>query len=169
HGRPAWARARAARFGMVVRRDSPTGPTLITEQEAVAAIPGDARDLHLHSMRRVAYRLLVECEHLFQSIAALADTHEKARFLDDARRVRDTAASLLSTRARVAAENGHAAAASSVQARIVVADDDPSLRALLVRRMAPLGFDVAAAEDGAQALELVRERIPDLVLTRSEE
>lgn len=50
------------------------------------------------------------------------------------------------------------------QRRILVADDDPLLRALLVHRLSADGHDVVVAEDGAQALAVVREQRPDLIV-----
>ena len=48
--------------------------------------------------------------------------------------------------------------------RVLVADDVPVSRALLVELLGSLGFDVAEAADGAQALQLARSQRPDLVL-----
>lgn len=144
-------------------RVSTTGPTLIDSGVA----PSDARDLQLSSLRRVAYRLLVESEHLLQSVAALTDNGERQRFLDDARHVRETAAALLVTRPRPNGDNGHVAVATDSAAKpfVLVVDDDPALRTLLVRRLTQLGFEPVDAEDGERALELARQRRPDLVLT----
>lgn len=40
--------------------------------------------------------------------------------------------------------------------RVLVADDDPSVRVVLSTRLATWGFDVVTAEDGAEALELLQ-------------
>jgi two-component system, OmpR family, response regulator MtrA len=48
--------------------------------------------------------------------------------------------------------------------RVVVADDDPMLRDLLVANLEADGHDVWSAVDGVTALELVRVVKPDLVL-----
>lgn len=48
---------------------------------------------------------------------------------------------------------------------ILVADDDSANRALVVRLLERLGFDVRSAEDGCQALELIRRSPPDLLVT----
>jgi PAS domain S-box-containing protein len=47
---------------------------------------------------------------------------------------------------------------------VLVVDDIPSNRAVLVDLLAPLGFDVIEAADGQQALHLARELHPDLIL-----
>ncbi len=47
---------------------------------------------------------------------------------------------------------------------ILVADDDDDVRDLVVFRLERAGFEVVAAADGEQALELARERRPDLCL-----
>lgn len=48
--------------------------------------------------------------------------------------------------------------------RILIADDDPLLRALLVHRLSADGYDVQTAEDGGQALAAIREQQPDLIV-----
>ncbi len=50
------------------------------------------------------------------------------------------------------------------QRRILIADDDPLLRALLVHRLSADGHDVVVAEDGGEALAAVREQSPDLIV-----
>ena len=47
--------------------------------------------------------------------------------------------------------------------RILIADDDPLLRALLVHRLSADGHEIMTAEDGAQALTLIGEQRPDLI------
>jgi DNA-binding response OmpR family regulator len=47
---------------------------------------------------------------------------------------------------------------------IVAADDDPQLLRLVTRNLEIEGYEVRAASDGQQALELVEARPPDLVL-----
>ena len=49
-------------------------------------------------------------------------------------------------------------------ALIVVADDDPDIVALVRAVLTRAGFDVVGAPDGAEALELVRTRHPQLVV-----
>lgn len=48
--------------------------------------------------------------------------------------------------------------------RILVADDDPLLRSLLVHKLSAEGHLVLTAEDGAQALAVIREQKPDLIV-----
>ena len=50
-------------------------------------------------------------------------------------------------------------------ARILVIDDDPSLRRTLRRMLERAGHQVVEAEDGARGLDLVRAAAPDLVVT----
>jgi DNA-binding response OmpR family regulator len=47
---------------------------------------------------------------------------------------------------------------------LLVADDDLSILKVLTRFLASIGFEVVTAEDGAAALQLARERKPDIVL-----
>ena len=48
--------------------------------------------------------------------------------------------------------------------RILVADDDPLLRALLVHRLSAEGYETCVAEDGAEALRAIETQKPDLVV-----
>ncbi|NGN65929.1 response regulator transcription factor [Streptomyces sp. A7024] len=48
--------------------------------------------------------------------------------------------------------------------RLLVVEDDPTLRELLSASLRLAGFDVAAAESGAQALASVREQRPELIV-----
>ena len=48
--------------------------------------------------------------------------------------------------------------------RILIADDDPLLRALLVHRLSAEGHRVLTAGDGVEALEAIREQKPDLIV-----
>ncbi|MDI6625622.1 MAG: response regulator transcription factor [Brevundimonas sp.] len=48
--------------------------------------------------------------------------------------------------------------------RILIADDDPLLRSLLVHRLSADGHDVLVAGDGAQALASIAEQKPDLIV-----
>ncbi len=45
--------------------------------------------------------------------------------------------------------------------RIVVAEDNPDLLQLIGRRLRRRGYDVIAARDGREALELIRSERPD--------
>lgn len=49
-------------------------------------------------------------------------------------------------------------------ARILIADDDPLLRALLQHKLTAEGHDVIAAPNGGEALASVRDHAPDLVV-----
>jgi CheY-like chemotaxis protein len=48
---------------------------------------------------------------------------------------------------------------------IIVADDEPYLTFMLATRLREHGADVFVANDGEEALSLVRERKPDLLIT----
>ncbi len=50
------------------------------------------------------------------------------------------------------------------KSRILIADDDPLLRSLLVHRLTADGHDVLVAEDGAKALAAIAEQNPDLIV-----
>jgi predicted signal transduction protein with EAL and GGDEF domain/FixJ family two-component response regulator len=47
---------------------------------------------------------------------------------------------------------------------VLVADDDPVMRLLMVEMLEGVGLDAIEAEDGARAVELAGERSPDLIL-----
>ncbi|MDQ3126562.1 MAG: response regulator [Pseudomonadota bacterium] len=48
--------------------------------------------------------------------------------------------------------------------RILIADDDPLLRALLVHRLTADGYHVTTVENGSDALAAISEQRPDLVV-----
>jgi len=48
--------------------------------------------------------------------------------------------------------------------RILIADDDPLLRALLVHRLSADGHQLSTAENGGEALTAIREGSPDLIV-----
>ena len=50
---------------------------------------------------------------------------------------------------------------------VLVVDDDPAIRELVLETLTDEGYEVTAAEDGMEALRIVQdqERRPDLVLT----
>jgi DNA-binding response OmpR family regulator len=48
--------------------------------------------------------------------------------------------------------------------KILIAEDDPATRALLVDLLEAEGFDVDAAPNGTRAVELIRAATPDLAL-----
>lgn len=49
-------------------------------------------------------------------------------------------------------------------ARILVADDDPLLRALLVHRLSADGHEVFTAANGDEAISVIRDQAPDLIV-----
>lgn len=53
----------------------------------------------------------------------------------------------------------------STRALILVAEDEPDIRANLGRLLRLEGFDVSLAASGQQALQLLQAQLPDLVLT----
>jgi len=48
--------------------------------------------------------------------------------------------------------------------RIVYAEDDPDIRLLVTYKLERAGFSVIAVADGAQALRVIREEPPDVVI-----
>jgi CheY-like chemotaxis protein len=53
---------------------------------------------------------------------------------------------------------------SSIQARILVVDDEQPLRRLIIQLLSDRGFETIEAEDGEQGIRLARTEMPDLVL-----
>ncbi len=47
---------------------------------------------------------------------------------------------------------------------VLIADDDPELMGILIKRLKKLEFDILDATDGEAALKLIRERRPDVVI-----
>jgi CheY-like chemotaxis protein len=47
---------------------------------------------------------------------------------------------------------------------VLVADDDPDIRQLVRLRLERSGYTVISAQDGAEALELARDRLPDIAI-----
>ncbi len=54
---------------------------------------------------------------------------------------------------------------ASAKQRVLLADDNADLRGYIARLLAEAGFEVAAAPDGEAALDALRERRPDLLIT----
>jgi DNA-binding response OmpR family regulator len=52
----------------------------------------------------------------------------------------------------------------AVAARVLIVDDDPDIRALVMYRLTASGYEVICADDGAAGLAAAREHAPDLVL-----
>jgi CheY-like chemotaxis protein len=51
------------------------------------------------------------------------------------------------------------------QAKLLIVDDDPSLRMSLLHIFTELGYSVRSAEDGFSALFEIRQEIPDIILS----
>ncbi|HEX3660326.1 MAG TPA: GAF domain-containing protein [Acidobacteriaceae bacterium] len=60
-------------------------------------------------------------------------------------------------RVTVSGQNGHSKS-------VLVVDDDPNIRSLLQQELTEAGYGVRLAEDGRQALALIREETPGLVI-----
>jgi signal transduction histidine kinase len=63
-----------------------------------------------------------------------------------------------------AAEGSEAPKAVARAATILLIDDDPDLREILTASLETLGYVVIAAEDGVAGLEVLKHRVPDLVV-----
>jgi len=48
--------------------------------------------------------------------------------------------------------------------KILVADDEPDLLEVTLLRLRKLGYDAFGAADGQEALDLARQKIPDLII-----
>jgi DNA-binding response OmpR family regulator len=55
-------------------------------------------------------------------------------------------------------------APASTAARILIADDDPSIRQLLEALLTSAGYAVFSAPDGAALVRMAQEHVPDLLL-----
>jgi two-component system, OmpR family, phosphate regulon response regulator PhoB len=62
------------------------------------------------------------------------------------------------------AERGAASGSSTIGRRVLVVDDEPSVRMLCRFNLLAAGMDVREAVDGREALALIEEEAPDLVL-----
>lgn len=51
-----------------------------------------------------------------------------------------------------------------VKADILIAEDDPVLRNLYIKKFAVAGYPIRAVEDGEQALAAITERLPDVLV-----
>ncbi len=49
--------------------------------------------------------------------------------------------------------------------RILVVEDDPQIRSMLVETLTLEGYEACSAENGVEALAMFREQAPDLVIT----
>lgn len=61
-------------------------------------------------------------------------------------------------------ERGAASTDSALARRILIVDDEPSVRTLCRFNLVAAGMDVREAGDGREALALIAEEVPDLVL-----
>jgi DNA-binding response OmpR family regulator len=52
----------------------------------------------------------------------------------------------------------------AVKRKVLVVDDDPQVRKILMRMLAPATYEIRSADDGFSALQSVREWNPDLVI-----
>jgi DNA-binding response OmpR family regulator len=52
----------------------------------------------------------------------------------------------------------------AVKRKVLVVDDDPQIRKILTRMLAPAIYEIRSADDGFSALQSVREWNPDLVI-----
>ncbi|MGZ5970498.1 MAG: response regulator transcription factor, partial [Polyangiales bacterium] len=57
-----------------------------------------------------------------------------------------------------------ATAESAPACRVVIVDDEPTLRRTIARTLSQRGFEVAQCEDGEAALEHLRTQDPDVML-----
>ena len=51
-----------------------------------------------------------------------------------------------------------------IKRKVLVVDDDPQIRKILTRMLAPATYEIRSADDGFAALQTVREWSPDLVI-----
>lgn len=51
-----------------------------------------------------------------------------------------------------------------VQKKIMVVEDDPAMREIVSHKLLSHGFEVKQAEDGKQAIDLIAQEKPDLIL-----
>ncbi len=51
-----------------------------------------------------------------------------------------------------------------VKQKILVADDEASIRRILETRLKMVGYDVVTAEDGEEAVDVYNKTMPDLVI-----
>jgi DNA-binding response OmpR family regulator len=54
-------------------------------------------------------------------------------------------------------------------ARVLIVDDDPDIRALVMYRLTASGYDVICADDDETGLAAAREHAPDLLTARSDD
>jgi PAS domain S-box-containing protein len=62
-------------------------------------------------------------------------------------------------------DTGTAVSAPAVRVKVLVADDNADMREYLTRLLSGAGYQVQAVADGQEALETVRTRLPDLIVS----
>lgn len=85
--------------------------------------------------------------------------------LDDGRLVLVVSLDALLSRPRQAAEIARAAVRTRGRRRVLVVDDSPIVRDLLVELLSSVGLEVRSAGDGAAALNLLEEQLADLIVS----
>jgi len=85
--------------------------------------------------------------------------------LDDGRLVLVVSLDALLTRPRHATELARAQGQARGRRRVLVVDDSPIVRDLLVELLSSVGLEVRSAADGAAALELLAEEAADLIVS----
>ncbi|MEE0653995.1 MAG: response regulator, partial [Bifidobacterium criceti] len=55
-------------------------------------------------------------------------------------------------------------ASKGIEAKIVVVDDEPSIRELLVASLHFAGYEVETAASGSEAIEVIERTRPDLII-----
>ena len=55
--------------------------------------------------------------------------------------------------------------ATPAQRQVLVVDDDPTIRTCLTQLLESVGYDVATAVDGVEALLLINESAPDIIIS----
>ena len=53
---------------------------------------------------------------------------------------------------------------AAVKRKVLVVDDDPQIRKILTRMLAPALYEIRSVDDGYAAVQTVREWVPDLVI-----
>ncbi len=85
--------------------------------------------------------------------------------LDDGRLVLVVSLDALLSRPRQAAEIARAQVRTRGRRRVLVVDDSPIVRDLLVELLSSVGLEVRSAGDGAAALNLLEEQLADLIVS----
>ena len=134
--------------------------------------PADFAELSHELGNRLAS--IIAFSHLIRTDQRLPDDlHDQAALLEEeAGRTRDLVARILdgvaptplTTAPRAAAGPAVTGATATVQARILVVDDEPAIREFLARILRRIGCEPLLAGDGAAALAIVKAEPPDAIL-----